>query len=86
MPEVNKSEMARAVKVEKARHRSPFNRSPSPQSERDDVSTSLAHFYLKEAANQLRFAKQEQAELLRTLQQMEKEDVPASDIEEFKKA
>ena len=43
---------------------------------RDDVSASLNHYYLKEAVNQAKFAKTEQAEFMRTLQMMEKEDVP----------
>jgi hypothetical protein len=53
---------------------------------RDDVSSTLNHFYLKEAAHQMKFAKQEQADFYKTLIQMEKEDVPAQDIEDFKKA
>lgn len=52
----------------------------------DNESISLTQYYLKGSVQERKSAPNEQDEFLKTLNQMEKEDVPAQMIEEYKKS
>ena len=52
----------------------------------DDASISLTQYYLKGSVQERKTAPNEQEEFVRTLNQMEKEDVPAQVIDEYRKA
>mmetsp|Transcript_3494 Transcript_3494/g.4648 ORF Transcript_3494/g.4648 Transcript_3494/m.4648 type:complete len:188 (-) Transcript_3494:2653-3216(-) len=60
-----------------------------PQQEgatKNDESISLTQYYLKGSAQERKAAQTEQDEFMRTLNQMEREDVPAQLIDEYKKS
>lgn len=58
----------------------------SPREEGDVASISLTQYYLKNTAEERKTAPNDQDEFMKTLNQMETEDVPQEEIEQYRKA